>query len=689
MIIDNNQKEHSITDTENFQQTANAADTQEELFSLAQVCKLLSISQATGKNWLKLGKIQADRAPFFSAAYVNTLKKDIQSGINSALKSRRNKKYVSGNMIYKSYLSSRSANLEPVETLFGLLEGSRIDLTDQTMALLLAECAIQLICECEHYSFPQNENLLRLYVNNKLDLGSYSHLIDDLLEKTQDASDFVTANPLLFRLVYQYVEGEDILGLLYISLKDIRDRKATGSYYTPTAVVEKMMRGLFTEPIQENATAFDPCCGTGNFLLQLPCGFSFHQVYGNDLDLLSVRIARINLAMKYHIRDYDMLCSHITHLNYLTQADGLAMQQYHYILGNPPWGYDFSQEEAEQLRHRYHCAAGSKAIESFDVFIEQALSQLVPGGMLSFVLPEAVLNVKSHTKIRQLIMDCNSIRSLIFLGNAFDKVQCPCILLQVEHTQKPFSCIGMRVEDGDRSFTMAQERICYSDCFSFHMDDAEYRITRKMTDVPHITTLAGQADFALGIVTGNNSLYLTSEKNAQNEAILKGADLMKYKSREAGNFITFDPDSFQQCAKTEFYRAPEKLLYRFISDKLVFAYDDKQTLSLNSCNIVIPRVYDLSVRYILALLNSRPVQFYYNKMFRSVKVLRSYLEQLPLPIVSDEKQIEIVNYVEQLINDEPPENLEYSSTYQELDRKIASLYELTQEEYELILRSLK
>lgn len=97
------------------------------------------------------------------------------------------------------------------------------------------------------------------------------------------------------------------------------------------------------------------------------------------------------------------------------------------------------------------------------------------------------------------------------------------------------------------------------------------------------------------------------------------------------------------------YRAPEKLLYRFICATPVFAYDDHQTLSLNSANILIPHVDGISTKYILAVLNSRTVSFWCRKKYNSVKLLKSHIEGIPIPTPTDRQQQEIVNLVNSLI----------------------------------------
>jgi hypothetical protein len=66
---------------------------EDEKLSIAQVCDLLSISQATAKNWIRLGKLKTDYSgESFDKQYIETLLAEIKSGKDSRLKSRRNKK---------------------------------------------------------------------------------------------------------------------------------------------------------------------------------------------------------------------------------------------------------------------------------------------------------------------------------------------------------------------------------------------------------------------------------------------------------------------------------------------------------------------------------------------------------------------------------------------------------------------
>lgn len=547
---------------------------------------------------------------------------------------------------------------------------------------LLAECALQMIVQREHLITPAGTNLLVSYLKEEISLNGYGFLIDDLLTDRREVLSYVMRNPEPFSKEYYYEESKDVLGALYLSCQKMSSRKATGSYYTPTEIAKKIIKNLFEKNSVGTGNVFDPCCGTGTFLLLLPGEIGIDRIYGNDIDPIGVCITRINLALKFHITDRELLYSHITQKDYLAFE---KKEYFDYIIGNPPWGYRFSGEEKERLREKYHCAMG-KNIESYDLFTEQAVSNLKCGGVLSFLLPEAILNVKTHMPVREVLMENNSFQYLGFLGDVFEKVQCPCVILQVLHNHKMMESVGMVVDDGNRVYTIQTKRRIQKEYFCFKTTDEEYEILQKIEHVPYKVTLHGRAKFALGIVTGNNKKYITNDKADGNEMILKGLDLHKFRYTESGNYIEYKPEEFQQTAPTEYYRAPQKLLYRFICNRLVFAYDDKQTLSLNSCNVLIPQIDGLEMKYVLAVLNSRMAQFYFKKNFHSLKVLRSHIEKIPIPMAGKEKQEEIIQIVDRMIAPSPGDDT--AGNFEVLDAQMAEIFGLSPGEYEIVKESV-
>lgn len=642
----------------------------EKLYTLKEACELLSISAATGRNWIKTGGLVPDfldskTKPWFEESTLLSLKEALTSGNNDRLKSRRNKTFISGNM-------------------------SALD--DNSLRFRLRHCAEQLILSAGYE-----------------DISLYQPLLNDLMDEAR----FLERNSLPLACCpdnYNYTPGEDTLGLLYQSLCTMGTRKASGSYYTPARLAKRLI-DVHLPMLDETKTVLDPSCGTGVFLLQLPKNLPLQNIYGTDLNPVSVTLAQINLALSYHItasEEVEVLKRNIRTANFLYSGRLFAPSEqpisailethpaseakitkqplppvpatYDIILGNPPWGARLSSADKKNYRKSFACAA-SATPESFDLFIEQGLNRLSPNGILSFVLPESILTVKAHTPVRKLLLHHTAVLSVEYLGEAFEQVHCPSIILTVtrDNNRPFFKDVPILLADGSIISTKV-ERTIHADFFSFSLSDEEYLLLDKIQTNPNCTTLAGKALFALGIVTGNNSALLSPVPAPGLEPIIRGSDISKYHINSVSGYIKFQPEQLQQTAPESMYRAPEKLFYRFINKKLIFAYDSTSLLSLNSCNILIPQIPGLSVKYVLAVLNSSVAQFVFEKKFHSVKVLRSHLEQLPIPLADKKAQKEIVNMVDTLMSlDES--SPAYAKTYALLDRRIAELFGLTREEY--------
>ncbi len=652
-----------------------------KLYTLSEACDFLSISTATGRNWMKSGRLissaQDVKKPLFEENALLTLRKSLLDGTTPGLKNRRNKTYVSGSQTYASYIAKESNNHAALKHLMDIFE-TEASLPDNSLLFcLLRHCAEQLIMAAGY------ENTLL-----------FQELLDDLVSEKKFAA-FWKANKALCEVSYTYYPEEDTLGFLYMSLYNMAGRKASGSYYTPCRLAKRLIEKHLTT-LDSSKTILDPSCGTGVFLMQLPKAIPLKNLYGSDLNPTSITLTRINLALKYHIstlEEIEILKKNIIISNFLQEETFSAQNNstsckkssatYDIILGNPPWGARLSAEEKRNYQAIFFCATGS-SMETYDLFIEQSLRHLTPDGILAFVLPEALLNVKSHMPVRELLLKQTAVLSVEYLGEVFEQVHCPSIILTVaKEKERPFfQNVSVSLENG-AEFSTRVERTFHTDNFAFSLTDEEYLFLQKLLSCPNHVTLADNAVFALGIVTGNNKELLSATPAPGLEPVVKGCDISKYHINSHSGYLSFTPEKFQQTAPEELYRAPEKLFYRFINKQLVFAYDNTGLLSLNSCNILIPKMPGLSIKYVLAVLNSSAAQFVFEKKFHSVKVLRSHLAQLPIPLADTATQEEIVSFVDILMSHEEASG-EYQKAFSVLDQQIARLFGLTQKEYETI-----
>lgn len=403
----------------------------------------------------------------------------------------------------------------------------------------------------------------------------------------------------------------DFLGIVYQSLMTEGSKNQKGSYYTPTNITKDI-----TEKIQENARILDPCCGTGSFLLSAAKKIKNPQnIYGCDLDENACFIAKINLIVEFKNIEF---MPQIFNKDFLLE-DNLR-QDFDVIATNPPWGAMTSKDYQKlypQITSR----------ESFSYFILKSEKYLRQNSKAYFVLPESILNVKVHKDIREFILKNYHIIEIKNIGRAFSGVLSKVVVLTLS---KQKSDTDILIKNNEKEYKINQKYYLKNtnNIFSI-IDNFDVNLLKKIYSHPH-QTLDNSSIWAIGIVTGNNKKYISKNKNL-GEKIYSGKNILKNKISDSENYINYTREKFQQVAPDNIYRAKEKLVYKFISKKLVFAYDNKQRLFLNSANILIPKLKNYTIKEVMTFLNSALFQYIYTKKFNELKVLKGNLMELPFP----------------------------------------------------------
>jgi SAM-dependent methyltransferase len=637
--------------------------------TISKVASHIGVSNATIKNWIRhdyLKPIIEEGPTLFIEEDVLKLQDKLRSGEINRLNTRANKRSSAKKFIPKEYSEVEKSN-EWLTTIINHISNNSLELEPAVFYLALNV----LIADKFIYT---NDASKILSFNEEYYKNSY---LRDIFKEYYSKLISIPDNGFYQQLLGFYIPTQrDVLGLLYQSIKSEGDKAKQGSYYTPKNIVDDIV----FEHVKSDSTVLDPCCGTGQFLLSLN-GFikDPEQIYGLDIDRVAVFICKLNLIMAYSYYEFEPKVFHIDSLLEF-KTNSLFSQNdfpdgFDIIITNPPWGLHFSNDNISELKFLYPEIV---SLESFSYFLFKSIGLLKSNGVLSFILPEAILNIKVHNDIRREILNNTNILKIVKLGRAFTNVFTNVIRLDLKKQcseNQPTQIVN------NFSFTINQHRFTKNPDYIFDIEanNEDNQIIEKVYDKPHLT-LKKNADWALGIVTGDNKKFLVHSKFDSLEEIYKGKEVNKYFLSQASHFISFEPEKFQQVAPIEKYRAKEKLIYRFISDKLVFAYDNKQKLTLNSANILIPNVNNYPIKVILALFNSSLYQFIYAKKFNTIKVLRGNLEELPLPILSEDIYNKIIKYVDEIISS--------GQTHNQLDILIFKLFDISESEQEYILASI-
>lgn len=406
------------------------------------------------------------------------------------------------------------------------------------------------------------------------------------------------------------IKSEESLGELHQALTSVGSRAARGAYYTPSALVDAALR------FGTGARNFlDPCCGSGHYLIRaaklLP--LEPETIYGIECDPVAAELARVNLLLAFPDAEFtpNIFRGNALAGRILREARG----SFELVATNPPWGADKSGQE-----------------ESFTRFLRQALHFLAPGGKLSFLLPEAALNIRTHAPLRKMLLEMCRIETVELLGRCFSGVFTSVVRLDAIKTPPSGEHTFRVVRGGGESVqrqSLAAERDEYA--IEAGISAADRALIEKISRVPH-QTLAGHAEWALGIVTGDNLRLLAAEPEPGSRPILCGRDILPNRLHPPRRWLR--PGKLQQCAPERLYREAPKIVYRFIADRPVCAVDREGLLTLNSANLLIPQLPGWPVELTALFLNSRLTGYLFRKRFSACKILRKDLERLPFPLLS-------------------------------------------------------
>lgn len=628
--------------------------TNKQLLETKAAAAYVGISAASLRNWTKQGLIHKNNDTKYSVEALQLLKKKIFEGEIQRLKSRVNKQFSTKKKLPKKYF--QESNPEEFKQLLTKLEAINLEINAKLflLALKIAENSGEIKNSTLNFSKIEFK---RTILQNEFKIWKKSISTKSILNHYKNLQETKLPN------------HNDLLGLTYQSLRNIGEKSRKGAYFTPKKIVDK----IANDHKFSSKKILDPSCGSGQFLLAFAeKEFKINQLFGFDIDPIAVKIARMNLLFFYSNENQ---APNIHQKDFL--SDEKPGTQFDLIVANPPWGKKFNIYEKKTLIDKF---PNLNSTESFSLFLEESFKHLKENGQLSFLLPRAAFNVKQHENIRKILLNNYTILRVLNLRKAFDGVMTEVIRLDIKK-QNPQKFQQIHFQDITKSHQVMQSQFAknFQNIIPLKTTNHDFSLIQK-AHRKAISNLNRMFEIVLGIVTGNNKKHLQKTQNPDNEEIITGKEIQKYTLRRSQNRIFFQKEQYQQCVEETKLRTKPKLVFKFISKRLVFALETEGKLCLNSANILNLTSSKLNIKILLALLNSSLYQFLFQKQFESIKVLKSHLEQLPFPNLSEENEFKLIQLVDL--------HLKNLDQFEAIDNLVFKLFEFNEFEKNYILQEI-
>lgn len=244
--------------------------------------------------------------------------------------------------------------------------------------------------------------------------------------------------------------------------------------------------------------------------------------------------------------------------------------------------------------------------------------------------------------------------------------------------------------------------------FNVHLDEATFALLEKIAN-GH-PTLGDICESHDGVNPGNakHKLLVKEKLDERCKQVLNGKNIGRYRLNWDGLYVRYDRRVLTKGDNVRWgHRVAldtSKILTRQTADRIIGSFDNGRFYATNSIHTTILRdgeQKEFSLKYVLALLNSKVLSFYYRKLiseagqvFCQVKLV--HLRQLPLRKISLKQQQTFIEDVETLLELEHRQQEANEPACREalqeqmkglderLERRVYTLYELHPEDIQMV-----
>lgn len=276
-------------------------------------------------------------------------------------------------------------------------------------------------------------------------------------------------------------------------------------YYTPHAVAKIMASILVTEDVQD-VTCYDPSAGSGTLLMNLAhaIGEDKCTIYSQDVSKKSSKLLRLNLILNNLVHSLKNIVRGNTILAPFHEKENGELQEFDYIVSNPPFKLDFSEyrDDLDTKRNRERFFAGipnvpkskKSSMAIYSLFLQHIMFSLKEGGKAAIVVPTGFITAQSgiDKKIRQELVKRKMLAGVVSMpANIFATTGTNVSIVFIDKSNKEdvvlidASNLGTKVKDGKSQKTVlsAEEEQQIIDTFNKKESKVDFSVVVSYDDI--------------------------------------------------------------------------------------------------------------------------------------------------------------------------------------------------------------
>src|SRR6266702_5350976 len=388
------------------------------------------------------------------------------------------------------------------------------------------------------------------------------------------------------------------------------------------------------------------------------------------------------------------------------------------VIGNPPYGASLSKEETNYLLAKYQFQ--QYQLDTYLLFFEKAFKLLKQDGMYGMIIPNTwLLNLQSD-RIRQSVFQHTQIENIVhYRRPVFPKVSVDTeiVIISNEEPGKNHEItVSITEKNGtttDYAVSQARWQAGNGKPVNLFEKPEFVALADKLRGLPNLANVCfitqGSKPFQVGKGKPPQTQTIVNEKPFVSEIardssfrpLLRGSLIQKFRILWNNDYWISFGDWLAEPRYSANYDAPVKIVIRQTGDSLIAAFYKDKFIVRDNLYTIIPRQDNLDLRYILGILNSRLLNWFYQRIINPeqgealAQVKRGHLALIPVFLPDLSSQVDksrydrLVELVEQMLSlnkrfidaRTPHEKTilqqQIDITDQQIDRLVYELYGLT------------
>lgn len=409
-----------------------------------------------------------------------------------------------------------------------------------------------------------------------------------------------------------------------------------------------------------------------------------NNIYGVDINEESVEITKLSLFLKIARKNKKLidLSNNIKRGNSLIDDSGVAGDLafdwekefpeimsnggFDVVIGNPPYveARSIEQKYVDFMRKNYE-TSGNR-INTFASFIEKGINLSKDNSYFSFIIHRNLIRSNDYQKTRNFILNNTKIKQILsFTQGVFEGVTGEMTILILNKTKEKKETNQLLIYEHTNKITpnLKPKKIKQNvfnntagNRFNIYLTNEKIDLLNKIKE--NCVKMGDIAETLQGIIVGNEKKYVSKDKkNEKYKPILRGKSISRYGFPNPLEYVYYVSGTkvLTRGKTPELFEKDEKILTQHVSGDITATLDTQQNYFLQTINSTTSINEEFKNRYLLGLLNSKLINFYYSSIFNlgaefTTAVAIENLDELPIKKISKEIQKSFIEKVNLMLS---------------------------------------